>query len=175
MRELNLNRLQDVTKRLKKISDYILLDSAAGLGDEAKAAIRASDEVIIITNPEISAVTDALKTIKVSQDMKKKVLGVIITRHQNDNLEMTIDSIKDMLEVPLLGIIPEDRAVRIAQHAKNAVVHTHPKSRVAKAYQKTARRILGSEFMKDAEKIEKKTEGFFRRLWKKLREIQTGV
>lgn len=167
-KSINLNRLQDITKRLRKIADYIILDSAAGLGEEAKAAIKSSDEVIIITNPEISAVTGALKTIKLSHEMGKKILGAIITRYQNDPLEMSLESIKDMLEIPILGIVPEDRAIKESQHVKNAVIYTHPKSKSSKAYQKIARRILGPEFMKGAEKVEKNTAGFFKRLWRNI-------
>jgi len=44
---------------LKRIADYIIYDSAAGLGEEAIAALDAGDELIIVTNPEIPAVTDA--------------------------------------------------------------------------------------------------------------------
>jgi septum formation inhibitor-activating ATPase MinD len=48
-----------------------------------------------------------------------------------------------MLEVPLLGIIPEDFSVRESQVMKNAVIHTHPRSRAAKSYIESARRVLG--------------------------------
>ena len=148
MKNINHDKLVDIAKKLRKIADYILLDSAAGLGDEAKAAIKASDEVIIITNPEISAVTDALKTIKIAEDMDKKIIGVIITRHEGKNWEMDIPTIRDMLEIPILGIVPEDDSVKESQRMKNAVVHTHPKSKAAKAYKKIARRLLGPEYMK---------------------------
>ena len=53
--------------------------------------------------------------------------------------------IKDMLEAPLLGIIPEAEQVKESQVLKNAVIHTHPKSRVAKTYHTTSRRLLGED------------------------------
>ena len=39
----------------------------AGLGNEAISAIKASDEIIIVTNPELPSVSDALKTIKLAE------------------------------------------------------------------------------------------------------------
>src|SRR3989338_5540064 len=64
LRNLNHKRLKDIGKRLKKMADYVIYDSAAGLGEEAIASMEAADELIIVTNPEIPAVTDALKASK---------------------------------------------------------------------------------------------------------------
>lgn len=165
IKKINYNRLPDVTKRLRKISDHVILDSSAGLGEESRAAIKAADEVIIVTNPEMSAVTDALKAIKVAESMKKEVIGVIITRHTGNRLDMEIDTIKDMLEVPIIGIVPEDMAIKESQHAKNAVIYTHPKSKSSKAYHKTSKRILGPEYFKEQSE---ESQGFFRRLFNKV-------
>jgi septum site-determining protein MinD len=166
LKNLKHDKLHDLTKRLKKLSPTVILDGAAGLGEEAKSAIKAADEVIVVTNPEISAITDALKTIKLAEQMKKNVIGVIITRHTGGDWEMNIDSIKDMLEAPILGIIPEDNAVKESQRMKNAVIITHPKSDSAIAYRKVTRRILGPEYMEKGE--ENKNISFFRRLFRKF-------
>ena len=143
--KINYKALPDIAKKLKKITDHILIDSAAGLGKEVKSIIQVSDEIIIITNPEIPAVTDALKTIKLAGEMKKPIKGIIITRYRGKKTEMPIPNIKDMLEAEILGIIPEDDAVKKSQFMKDAVIHTHPKSRAAKTYLITSRRLLGED------------------------------
>ena len=143
--KINYKKLPEVINKLKKITNYIIIDSAAGLGEEARSTINAADEIIIVTNPEMSAVTDALKTIKLSEEKNKPITGVIITRYQGIKLEMSIANIKDMLEIPILGIIPEDLAVKESQVIKNAVIHTHPRSKAARTYINTSRRILGEE------------------------------
>jgi septum site-determining protein MinD len=171
LNKIKHEKLPEVTKKLRKIADIILLDSSAGLGEEAKSAIKSADEVIIITNPETSAVTDALKTIKLAEAMDKKVVGVIVTRHEDKKWEMEIPTIKDMLEVPILGVIPEDDSVKESQRMKNGVVKTHPRSRAARSYNKIARRILGPEYMKKVEdKAQKKSkkEGLLSRILRKL-------
>jgi len=178
LNNLDHEKLVDIAKKLRKIADHIILDSSAGLGEEAQSAMKASDEVIIITNPEISAVTDALKTIKLAEEFDKKVTGVIITRQEGKKWEMPLDSIKDMLEVPILGIVPEDDSVKISQQLKSAVVTTHPRSSSARAYQKISRRILGPEYMKKFEdkqrkqsekaKERAKKDSFMKRFWRML-------
>jgi septum site-determining protein MinD len=143
--KINYRRLAEVAKRLKKISSHVVMDSAAGLGEEAKSAMLAADEIIIVTNPEMSAVTDALKAIKLAEEMGKPVKGVIITRYQGKRIDMPISNIKDMLEVPILGIIPEDDSIKESHIMKNSVIYTHPKSEAARTYFNVSRRILGED------------------------------
>ncbi len=143
--KIDYRKLIDIAKKLKKISNYILMDAAAGLGEEAKSVMIAADEIIIITNPEITAVTDALKAIKFAEELNKPVKGVIITRYQGKKVDMPISNIKDMLEVPILGIIPEDDSIKESHVMKNPVIYTHPKSDAARTYFNTSRRILGED------------------------------
>jgi len=103
------------------------------------------DEIIIVTNPEMAAVTDALKTIKLSEEMHKPVKGVIITKFRNKKTDMSVSNIKEMLETNLLGIIPEEESIRESQVMKNSVIYTHPKSQAAKTYLETSKRFLGED------------------------------
>jgi len=143
LRRLEPDRLKEVAKKLGKMADIVILDSAAGLGDEAVAAMESADEIIIVTNPEIPAVTDALKASKLVEQLGKSVKGVIVTRVRGDNTEMPIANVKDMLELPILGIIPEDRNVPKSVVMKDALIHTHPKSRASRAYRTVAAKLIG--------------------------------
>lgn len=149
LRRLNHSKLKDVGKKLRKMADYIIYDSAAGLGEEALAAMEASDEIIIVTHPEIPAVTDALKTSKVIEELGKEVRGVIVTRVRGVKTEMPIANVKDMLELPILGVIPEDKNMQSALVMKDALLHTHPKSKASRAYRHIAARIIGNNNYKE--------------------------
>lgn len=146
LRNVNHEGLKEIAKRLKKMADIVILDSAAGLGDEAIAAIGAADEIILVTNPEIPAVTDALKASKVAEEMGKVVKGVILTRVNGSSVQMPVSNVRDMLELPILGIIPEDKNVARAVVMKDALVHTHPNSKAARAYRRLAANIIGVEY-----------------------------
>lgn len=149
LRRLNHSKLIDVGKKLRKMADYIIYDSAAGLGEEALASLEAGDELVIVTNPEIPAVTDALKTAKVIEQMGKSVKGIIVTRVRNTKLEMPIANIRDMLELPILGVIPEDKNMQESLVMKDAIIHTHPKSRAARAYRAVAAKLMGNNSYKE--------------------------
>ena len=148
-------KMKNLKKDFKKISDYVIVDSAAGLGHEAMSSMDMADELIIVTNPEMPAITDALKTIKVAEKLKKPVLGVIITRVRKNDFELQPDSVKEMLEVPILGMVPEDINVQKSLNLKDAVVYTHPKSKSARAYKEIVAKIIGEKYdsEKDAEKL----------------------
>lgn len=143
LRRLNHGKLKDVGKKLRKMADFVIYDSAAGLGPEAMAAFDSADEAIIVTNPEVPAVTDALKTSKVLEELGKTVKGVVVTRVKGLKTEMSMANIRDMLELPILAIIPEDRFMQTALVMKNAIVHTHPRSKAARAYRRLAAKIAG--------------------------------
>ncbi len=163
LKKLKPQKLKTLKKDFKKIADYVIVDSAAGLGNEAVSAIELADDLIIISNPELTAITDALKAAKVAEQMKKNILGVIMTRVRKDDIELSPSTVKDMLEVPILGMIPEDISVKKSLNEKDAVVHVEPKSKAARAYKEIAAQIIGVEYdsSQDREKL-------FRLILKKL-------
>ncbi|MFH1291243.1 MAG: cell division ATPase MinD [archaeon] len=156
--KFNTKKIPGIAQELGTMCEYVIIDSAAGFGEEVIASIEAADEIIIVTNPEMPSVTDALKAVKVARKMGKEINGVIITQHRGAKYEMSLPSIKSMLESQIIGVVPEDFAVKEALNLRDAVVHTHPRSRVAKKYCEIARKIAG-------ENIEKK-QGFFTRLFR---------
>ncbi len=158
LKKIKTSKMKDYKKDFQKISDYVIVDSAAGLGDEAMSVIDMADELIIVTNPEMPAITDALKTIKMAEQMKKSIKGVIITRVKKNDIEMTPETVKGMLEIPILGMIPEDFSVQKALSEKDAVVHTYPKSNASRAYKEIAAKLLDIEYdsKKDRESLWKR-------------------
>lgn len=163
LKKIKPEKIKDFKKAFKKLSDHVIVDSAAGLGQEASLVIDIADELIIVTNPELPAITDALKTIKLAEEKNKPVLGVIITRVRKDGIEMHPNAVREMLEVPILGMVPEDIYIQKSLNLKNPVVQTHPKSMSARAYKEIAAKIIGVEY--DSEKDK---ERMIERILKKL-------
>ena len=164
LKRIKPERLKDYKKDFGKICDWVIVDSAAGLGHEALSAIGAADELIIVTNPEMPAITDALKTVKLAQEMRKPIMGIIITKVRKDDIEMHPDVVREMLEIPILGMVPYDLAVSESLNMRDAVVHTHPKSAPARAYKEIASRIMNIPY---DSKLDKET--MLEKVFKKLR------
>jgi len=125
------------------MTDIVLVDAAAGLGREALAALEGSDELLLIANPDISSVTDALKTVKLAEQLGTHVLGVVINRVSGRH-QMTQSEIATMLEVPILAEIPEDKDVQKATASRLPVVHHKPKSKASKEIRRLAAMLAGT-------------------------------
>ncbi len=160
LKKIKPQKIKDFKEDFKKMSNYVLVDSAAGLGIEAMSVIDMADELIIVTNPEMPAITDALKTIKLAEEKNKSIMGVIITRVKKNDIEMQPETVKEMLEVPILGMIPEDFAIQKALNQKDAVIHTYPKSNSARAYKEIAAKLLDIEYDSNKDR-----ESFWKRLF----------
>jgi len=143
--KFNTKKLPEITRKLRELCDFVIIDSAAGFGEEVIAVIKLADEIIVVTNPEMPAVTDALKAVKVARNLGKEINGVIVTRHNDAKYEMPLSSIKSMLETQIIGVVPEDKSVKEALNLRDAVVHTHPRSKVSKKYMEISRKIAGEK------------------------------
>ena len=163
LKKIKPERLKNFKKDFTEIADYVIVDSAAGLGPETEAVIDLADELIIVTNPEMPAIADALKAIKLAEQRNRPILGVIVTRVKKNKIELSPEIVKEMLEVPILGMIPEDLDVQRALNYKDAVVHTHPKSNSSRAYKEIASKIIDEVYDSDKDK-----ESVLKKLFKKL-------
>ena len=143
VKDVDLDRFRTVLLKLLGKAEIVIVDAAAGLGKEALAAVSVADDLIIVTIPEMPAVTDALKTIKLAQDNGTRILGVVVNRVRGLKHELTMNEIKAMLEVPIISIIPEDIAVQKSIAKRIPVVHHKPHSRASIEFQRLAAKIVG--------------------------------
>lgn len=152
LKKIKPERLKDFKGHFTDLADYVIVDSAAGLGHEVEAVIDLADELIIVTNPEMPAIADALKAIKIAEQKNKPILGIIVTRVKKNQIEMQPETVKEMLEVPILGMVPEDLDMQRSLNLKDAVVHTHPKSKSARAYKEIAAKLIDEIYDSDKDR-----------------------
>ena len=159
IKDIDLDKFESILLGLLGKADVIILDAAAGLGREAIAAIDACDEVIVVTNPEIPAVTDALKTIKICEEKGSKVLGVVVNRYKAHRYGMTLKDVQEMLEVPIIATISEDSNIPKSISKKIPLVILHPSSRAAVEFQRLA------EDISHEVRIARRKKGLFKKLF----------
>lgn len=79
-----LLRFVDNISLLDKIADIILVDTGAGLSENVMSFVMAADEVLLVTTPEPTSITDAYALIKmVANRDKEKKIKVIVNRADN--------------------------------------------------------------------------------------------
>lgn len=154
LRDVDVGRLPEVTLNLLGRADYVLIDCAAGLGREAVSAITAADELLIITNPEMPSVADALKTIKVAEDLGKKIIGVVVNRRHGRAFELTSDEVVEILGLPIIAEIPEDRNMTISISLKSPLVEFLPHSPASVEIRRLAHFLCDKPFAYEIPKSE---------------------
>jgi len=137
------NELVNVLYKLADGFDFVLVDSAAGLGKEAVTAIEAADELITVTNPEMPAMVDALKLSKITEKLETANLGVVLNRVRFDKHEMHPQEVREFLGMEILGMIPEDKEFRKALAAKKPLVAYKPYSKASLGFKKVAASLTG--------------------------------
>jgi septum site-determining protein MinD len=143
--DVKVNRLRNV---LRKLSGYVIVDSPAGLDKEAVAVLRACDDIIVVTNPELSAVTDAVKVVHEAQKMKKNVIGAVINRIKKSKYELRLHEVSIALEIPIIALIPESDYVFQSIFEKIPIVKSRPYSEVSLEIKMLAAKILNINYKK---------------------------
>lgn len=153
-------KISDVLARLSGSTDIVIIDTAAGFGEDLQDLIKASDEVVIVTTPDLPAVTDALKTIKLAEEHDATVVGVVLNRHDVD-AHMTAENIEKMLGIQILAVVPEDKNVQKSLKLKHPVTYAYPMSKSSIAFKKAAARLIGQKYEADLDKEEKSSMFYY--------------
>jgi septum site-determining protein MinD len=157
-------------EELRKESDFILIDSPAGIEQGFKNAIAPADEVLIVTTPEVSAVRDADRIIGLSEAGEKPTPRLIINRlrpamvRRGDMLDTS--DVLEVLAIELIGIVPEDEAI-ITSTNKGHPVALEERSLAGPAFTRIAQRLLGEEVPFPAFEDSSSLLDRFSRLWRR--------
>jgi septum site-determining protein MinD len=154
---------------LRSECDWILIDSPAGIERGFRNAIAPADIVVVITNPEVSAVRDADRIIGLVEAEEKGPARLVINRIKPDMVRrgdmLAVDDILELLAVQLVGMVPDDESVLTSTNRGTPVV-LDGKSKAGLAFRNIARRLKGEEvpFLNLEEE-----GGFFNRLTRLIR------
>lgn len=135
-----------ITDELRPEFDFILVDSPAGIERGFRNAVAPADEVLIVTNPEVSAVRDADRIIGLLEAEGKGPGKLILNRVKADMVRkgemLSADDVTDILAISLIGIVPEDDGV-IPSSNSGMPVTLNENSRAGEAFRNIARRLNG--------------------------------
>lgn len=146
LKETNPEDLNEVLMDTVGEPEFIILDSAAGLGKESVHAIEAADELLVVTNPNLPAVTDALKTCKVAEEADTHVLGIVMNRVKGADAELTMEEVEQMTGYPVVQTVPEHTVVDDAVSKKAPVIHHEPDHHVSERFRELAADLAGVNY-----------------------------
>ncbi|HAG95717.1 MAG: septum site-determining protein MinD [Pseudomonadales bacterium] len=148
--------VQKVLDEMKKTYDYIICDSPAGIEKGAHMAMYFADQAVVVTNPEVSSVRDSdrilgilqSKTLRAEKGEEPVKEHLLLTRYSPERVErgemLSVKDVEEILSIPLLGVIPESKAVLSASNQGQPVI-LDDESDAGQAYDDAVRRLLGED------------------------------
>jgi septum site-determining protein MinD len=155
--------------------DYILCDSPAGIERGAHLAMYYADRAIVVVNPEVSSVRDsdrilgllAAKTQRAEQDNGRVKEHLLLTRYNPRRVTagemMSVNDVKEILGIDVIGVIPESQDVLTASNTGTPVI-LNDGSDVARAYDDAVSRLLGGDVA--LRFVDEPKKGFFTRIFR---------
>ncbi len=142
-------QIQKFIDTLKDKYDYILIDSPAGIDSSFQTAIKAAQEAIVVVTPEVTSIRDADKVIGLLEARGIKNNYLLVNRIKPEMVKaenmMSLDDVKDILGLPIIGVIPDSEQVIIASNRGEPLILDEKVSMPAIAFKNTAKRLLGED------------------------------
>jgi len=165
-------RLLDGLDAMHNHFDFVLIDTEAGISENVTYFNTAAQEILVVTTPEPTAITDAYALMKLlSTQYHEKKFNLVVNQIRNDDdaldvyrkLTMVANRYLD-ISIDYLGSIPEDRQMIDAIRKQRVISDIFPTSKITQSFHELAARIC-SEPSKTSPK------GNIQFFWKKLLHI----
>ena len=172
---LTQDGVERVLKELTEMGfDYVVCDSPAGIETGALMAMHFADEALIVTNPEVSSVRDSDRILGILASKTRRAIEgkepikehLLITRYNPNRVDqgqmLSLEDIKDILRIKLIGVIPESETVLQASNQGLPAVHMKG-SEVSEAYKDVVDRFMGKDV--PMRFVDPQKGGFLKRLF----------
>lgn len=166
-------RLLDGLDAMQNHFDFVLIDTEAGISENVTYFNTAAQEILVVTTPEPTAITDAYALMKLlsTQYHEKKFNLVVNQIHNEDDaldvyrkLTMVANRYLD-ISIDFLGSIPQDRLMIDAIKQQRVISELYPSSKITLSFNELASRIC-------SEPSQSSPKGNLQFFWKKLLNIR---
>ncbi|CAG37406.1 related to flagellar biosynthesis protein (FlhG) [Desulfotalea psychrophila LSv54] len=155
--------------------DYVLIDTEAGISDNVTYFNTTAQEIMVITTPEPTAITDAYALMKLlSTQFHEKKFNLVVNQIESEDdaldvyRKLTLVSNRYLdISIDYLGSIPQDRQMIDAIRRQRVLSELQPGSKVATSFSRLAGRIC-------VEPNNRHHKGNVQFFWQRLLNFGTG-
>jgi len=123
--------------------DFVLLDSAPGIGKEAMSVLKNCSEIIFVTVPYMHALADVLRCLRITRNLGLKEIGIVLNMVKNSPDELKAKQIEEITGLPVIAKIPFDKNFQVCSAAGIPLINYKSKSPSSKEIKKLAALLLG--------------------------------
>ncbi|MCW8859512.1 MAG: MinD/ParA family protein [Deltaproteobacteria bacterium] len=152
-------RLIDSLDALEEQFDVVLIDTEAGISDNVTYFNVAAQDILVVTTPEPTAITDAyalMKLLSTQYHQKRFLLAVNSVRGADEGLDvfekLTMVSGRYLdISLDYLGCVPFDRKMHESVRQQQVMVDLYPDHKVAKAFLELADNLIDTPMNQQAQ------------------------
>jgi flagellar biosynthesis protein FlhG len=167
-------RLIDSLDALEEHFDVVLIDTEAGISDNVTYFNVAAQDILVVTTPEPTAITDAyalMKLLSTQYHQKKFLLAVNAVRSADEGLDvfekLTMVSGRYLdIFLDYLGCIPYDRKMHESVRQQQVMVDLYPDNKVAKAFNTLSENLIAAP-------SDNQAQGTLQFFWKQFLGVDT--
>ncbi len=123
--------------QLRKCADVIIID----VPTYDKKWYETKCETIIVTQPDFPSALDAKKLFKCAN-----VQCVVVNRMHNDGIDLSLGNMQEIVLKPILGVIPEEPAMREALRHGYSIIEFHPELQASISLKQIAARLMNLDY-----------------------------
>ncbi len=162
-------RLLEDLETLPGDFDIVLIDTEAGISDNVTYFNQAAQDILVVTSPEPTAITDAYALMKLlSSQYQEKSFSLIVNsvRHTDEALDvyrkLTMVSNRYLdISIDYLGGIPFERKMYEAVRNQKVMVELYPSNKVSLAFEQLGRKLVAGN-------DHTQPKGSLQNFWKRL-------
>ncbi|MFH7880731.1 MAG: cell division ATPase MinD [Candidatus Aenigmatarchaeota archaeon] len=156
----DVGKLKEKIDKIKDNYDYVLIDGAAGIGKEVISTIKASDKILLVSNPDMTAILSMIKAKKIVHMLNNSLYGLVLNKVEGKKYEMKKEKIEELSEVNIIGEVPFDKKVIESISKMTPIVLLDGRAKASRAFKKIAAHITQEIFI-EKESIWEKIKRFF--------------
>ncbi len=158
--EENMEMLKTSLREIPSEIDILVIDAPAGR--DAAMVMDEGQEVIIVTMPEVSSVSDALKMKILAERMGAKIVGVIMNRVENKSRELAMSEVENTLDSSVIAVVPESEKIKEALAYEVPFVLEYPDSKPSMIIKMLAANLIGKKYIPKEKGLLSKIIDYFR-------------
>jgi septum site-determining protein MinD len=133
--------LAEVIEHFSEGADFIVIDTPAGYNKEVALSLKASDDLLLVLNPDEGSLIDGLKVQETARILGVNVRGIVLNRYDMKGQKYGKAQIETHFGTPVIAMLPEDADMR--RKDRVPLVMARPGSKTAHEIMKVARIVSG--------------------------------
>jgi pilus assembly protein CpaE len=163
---VTVDHIRRIFGELRKMFDYIIVDSSAHLGEINLEVLDHADKVVVVTSLSIPSIKNTKLALKIFDSLSISPDRVVLLLNKSDaHSEFNKESVEANLRFPIAGQIPNDAKLVInSVNRGNPFVSTHPEAEISQRIRELVAKLLPTPQAAEPEGTDKKPrKGLFAR------------